>query len=168
MATISRRMAITAACVMFVGTLLCWYGVANSSPQPSDNQSATTTTGVRDQIADLQKQLADLKQQVTGRQGPRIVAAGTATWTRPRWQANDTNTRVKLSPEIAAQLGTNYIVLLTNRSPVGGFPWFVCYWSIATDGFNITLVDPTLALGGSASYDNNNMKYLVDWAVVKK
>ena len=102
-------------------------------------------------------------------QGPQIVAAGTATWNRPRWQANNTNTRVKLNPEIAAGLGTNYIVLLTNRSPVGGYPWFDCYWAVANDGFDITLVDPTITGGAnSSSYDNNNTKYLVDWIVVKK
>jgi hypothetical protein len=162
MTTNSRRMATTAAAVMFVGTLLCCYGVANSSPQPTANE------GSADQIKDLQTQLADLKKQIAQPQGPRIVAAGTATWTRPQWQANNTNTRVKLNPEITAQLGTNYIVLLTNRSPVGGYPWFDCYWSIARNGFDITLVDTTIAGGGSASYDNRNTSYLVDWVVVKK
>jgi hypothetical protein len=136
MATISRRVATTAAIAMFVGTILCCFRVANSSPQ------------------------------VTA--GPQIVAGGTATWTRPQWQANNTSTRVKLNPEITAQLGTNYIVLLTNRSPVGGYPWFNCYWSIARDGFDIKLVDTTIADGGSASYDNRNTSYLVDWVVVKK
>jgi hypothetical protein len=140
MATVSRRMTTAAAIVMFVGSLFCCYGVANSSPQPTPNG-----------------------------QGPQIVAAGTATWTRPRWQANNTNTRVKLAPEIAAQIGTNYIVLLTNRSPVGGYPWFSCYWSIANDGFDITLIDPSITGGANtASYDNNNTSYLVDWVVVKK
>jgi hypothetical protein len=167
----SRRTATTAAIVMFAGTIICWYGAAHCSAQPaSGDESAKSAPaiGVPDQIKNLQQQLADLKKQIGEARGPRIVAAGTAVWTRPQWQANSTNTRVKLNPEIAAQLGKDYIVLLTNRSPVGGYPWFSCYWKIARDGFDVTLVDPTIAGGSSSSYDNNNTSYLVDWAVVKK
>ncbi len=144
----------------------------NFSPQANaDDQVAASSTppgAVGDQLKDLQKQFADLKTQIS-QQGPRIVAAGTAKWLRPRIQANDTIARVKLSPEIAAQLGKQYIVLLTNRYPTGGYPWFDCYWSIASDGFNITLVDPTITGGTqTASYETGGTTYLVDWVVVKK
>ncbi len=172
MATVSQRRRALAAAGMFVVTLLCCYGVANSSPpSTSDNPEpakSTTASELGDQIKELQTQLADLKK-LAGAPNPRIVAAGTATWTRPREQANNTYTRVKLDPGVTAQLGKDYIVLLTNRSPVGGYPWFDCYWQIASDGFDITLVDPTIT-GGSqtASYENRNTSYLIDWVVVKK
>jgi len=52
-----------------------------------------------------------------GEKKPSIVAVGTATWKCPDIQSNNTSTRVKLSAGVAAGLGKDYIVLLTNRLP---------------------------------------------------
>ena len=116
------------------------------------------------QIKELQKQLADLKAHVGE---PCIVAAGTATWTCPATQRNDTSTRVKLPRDVVVGLGKDYIVLLTNRFP-GGYPYFDPYWKLAPDGFDITLVDSTVSETMASSYGNRNRTYLVDWIVVKK
>jgi hypothetical protein len=111
------------------------------------------------QVRDLQKQLAE---------SCRIVAAGTATWRLGKAQNNSTSVRVQLKDEeIASRLGEDYIVLLTNR--YSGYPFYVPYWKKAGDGFDITLVDPTLAPEGSVSdIFNVNRTFLVDWIVVKK
>jgi hypothetical protein len=76
--------------------------------------------------------------------------------------------RVKLPAEIAAHLGNDYIVLLANRFPIGGYPFFSAYWRPAPDGFDIALVDVEIGDGTTASYGNPNSKYLVDWLVIKK
>jgi hypothetical protein len=99
---------------------------------------------------------------------PQLVAAGTAKYVRPANQDNKRAVRVKLPAEIAAHLGDDYIVLLTNRFPTGGYPFFSVYWRPAADGFDISLVDVELGDGNTASYDNPNTKYLVDWLVIKK
>ena len=99
---------------------------------------------------------------------PQLVAAGTATYVRPAIQDNKRTVRVKLPVEIAAHLGDDYIVLLTNRFPTGGYPFFSVYWRRATDGFDISLVDVEINEGTTASYGNPNTKYLVDWLVIKK
>jgi hypothetical protein len=163
---ITSRMTTVAVAGVFLVTLFCWHGVAISPAQPAPGQLPLTAV---QQLKELQKQLAELKKQVSELQKTRVVAAGTATWERPRIQANRTSTRVKLGPAITAQLGKDYIVLLTNRFPAGGYPWFDCYWKAAADGFDITLVDPTI-VGGlqTASYENRNTSYLIDWVVVKK
>lgn len=169
----SSRMTTMATSAILLVTLLCWHGAANSTTQPTqDKKELPRLPPAEDgggQLKELQKQLAELKKQVSDLQKPRIIAAGTATWERPRVQANNTSKRVKLAPEIAAQLGKEYIVLLTNRFPAGGYPWFDCYWKVADDGFDITLVDPTI-VGGlqTASYTNGTTEYLIDWIVVKK
>jgi len=119
-------------------------------------------------VQQLQQQLADLKKQIGEMGKSRIVAAGTATYTRPAFQDNKSFSRVKLSAETASKLGDDYIVLLTNRFPTGGYPYFEAYWKRSADGFDIYLVDISMADGTSASYDNPNSKYLIDWAVVKK
>jgi hypothetical protein len=108
---------------------------------------------------DLQKKLAE--------HTPRIVAAGTATWQLGQAQNNATSVRVQLKDEIASKLGDDYIVILTGR--YSGYPFYVPYWKKARDGFDITLVDPTLAPNGSVSYIINvNRNFPVDWVVVKK
>jgi hypothetical protein len=119
-------------------------------------------------IQELQKQVAELKAQVKELQKSRIVAAGTANWTRPKNQENKTNTRVKLPADVAAGIGKDYIVFLSNRFPKGGYPYFEAYWKPASDGFDIILVDPSLSDGASASYDNPSTEYPIDWIVVKK
>src|SRR5690348_12715292 len=68
------------------------------------------------QVADLRKEVAGLRAQ------PRVVAAGTATWTRPDVLANRTSVRVPLPAEIVAHLGTDYVVALGNRLPGDGYP----------------------------------------------
>ena len=84
-------------------------------------------------------------------------------------QDNATNVRVQLKADVAARLGDDYIVLLTNRFPTGGYPFFAPYWKRAKDGFDITLVDVTLAPESVVSYAfNKNKTYLIDWIVVQK
>ena len=99
---------------------------------------------------------------------PQLVAAGTATYVRPEIQDNKRAVRVKLSAEIAAHLGDDYLVLLTNRLPTGGYPYFSAYWRPAADGFDISLIDVEVGGDTTASYENPNTKYLVDWLVIKK
>jgi hypothetical protein len=44
-----------------------------------------------------------------------------------------------------------------------------CCWKLANDGFDIALVDLFINGGSTtASYDNNNTTYLIDWVVVKQ
>jgi hypothetical protein len=107
---------------------------------------------------------------VAGLQKPRLVAAGTATFTRPKVMANTVRSRVKLSSDIVKGLGEEYVVLLTMRTPTGGYPYSNCYWKTAADGFDIAVIDSTVTGPGgeTASYSNPNNTYLVDWAVVKK
>lgn len=119
------------------------------------------------QLKDLQKQVADLQSRAS--QTPRIIVAGTATFHLGAVQNNATFARVKLDSGVAARLGADYIVLLTNRFPAGGYPFFDPYWKQANDGFDITLVDATLGPDSTASYESNeNKTYLIDWIVVKK
>jgi hypothetical protein len=101
---------------------------------------------------------------------PRIVAAGTAVYTRPNVQDNTTVAHVKLPADIAKGIGEDYIVLLTMRAPVGGYPYFNCYWRKSDAGFDILLADTTVTGPGgrTASYTNRNKDYPVDWIVVKK
>jgi len=121
------------------------------------------------QVKELQTQVADLKARVGEMQSPRIVAAGTATFKLGAVQDNATNARVQLNADITAKLGDEYIVLLTNRFPTGGYPFFEAYWKRAKDGFDITLVDVTLGPDSTATYAfNKNKTYLIDWIVVKK
>src|SRR5262249_14679220 len=101
-------------------------------------------------------------------QKPRVVAAGTATFERARAHDNTASVRVKLDDDIAARIGSEYIVLLTNRYPTGGFPYFVPYWKPARDGFDISLVDVSLANGSTTIYANRNRTYLIDWVVLRK
>jgi hypothetical protein len=101
-------------------------------------------------------------------QKTRIVASGTTTFKLAGDQDNATNVRVKLNEEIAKRIGEEYIVLLTQRFPAGGYPFFVPLWKRASDGFDITLVDVALGPNETASYANKNKSYLVDWIVVKK
>jgi hypothetical protein len=155
----SQLLRLMAPALVLVVSFACWYGVSGAS-QVADAGNAESK--------ELRKQLAELTKQVSELQRPRIVAAGTATWVRPRMQANRTSTRVKLPAEIVAGLGTDYVVVLTSRFPTGGYPYFASYWKSASDGFDITLVDPSLGDGSSSMYVNPNTSYLVDWIVVKK
>jgi hypothetical protein len=157
-----------------------WYaeGDATSAPQSkadAENQkdSAKSLPGdvgaLAGQVKELQNQVAKFQGQVSDMQTPRIVAAGTATFTLGAVQDNATNARVPLKGDVAAKLGDEYIVLLTTRFPTGGYPFFVPYWKRAKDGFDVTLVDVNLGPNSTASYESNrNKTYLIDWIVVKK
>jgi len=101
-------------------------------------------------------------------QAPQIAAAGTATVRLGAEQNNATFAHVKLAADVAAGLGNDYIVIVSARYPKGGFPYFTPYWKPAADGFDVTMVDTTLGNGGTASYDNANHSYPVDWIVVRK
>jgi hypothetical protein len=101
--------------------------------------------------------LLDLKK-------PRILAAGTSTIKLGPRQDNKTSLRVKLPSDVAAQLGGNCIVQLTNRYPTSG-SFFVPYWKQANDGFDILLADPSLSGIGII---NDNEPYFIDWIVVQK
>jgi hypothetical protein len=163
----------TAFACSLLGLLAIRDGVALSAPEskyaaaretqaarkaPADARTLTT------QVEELQKQVEELRAA----SAPRIIAAGTATFVRPETQDNTAKTHVKLNAEIASKLGEDYLVLLTNRYPTGGYPYFSVYWKLAKDGFDIYLVDSTLNWGTTASYTNNNRTYLIDWVVVKK
>jgi hypothetical protein len=158
--------ALTAAVLCFVA-LPHRDRAATIAAEPKANPSEGKDA-VEGQIKELQKQVADLKTQMSELQKNRIVAAGTATWTRPELQANKTNTRVKLPADIVAGLGKDYVVLLTSHYPKGGFPFFSAYWKLASDGIDITLVDVQINDGTTASYGNPNTEYLIDWVIVKR
>src|ERR1700684_3487671 len=116
----------------------------------------------------LAGQTQELQKQVMELQKTRIVASGTTTFKLAGDQDNATNVRVMLNEEIAKRIGEDYIVLLTQRFPAGGYPFFVPLWKRASDGFDITIVDVALGPNETASYANKNKSYLVDWIVVKK
>ncbi|HEX3999392.1 MAG TPA: hypothetical protein VHX65_12645 [Pirellulales bacterium] len=99
---------------------------------------------------------------------PYIVAAGTATFRMGAEQDNATFTHVKLAADVAARLGDDYIVLVSARYPKAGYPFFSPLWKPAADGFDVTMVDPSLGAGSTASYDNANHTFPIDWVVVKK
>jgi hypothetical protein len=170
--TMNRKRVL--ASVLITTTLLFlsgfWYldhaVTAAAQPKAGTGDDKDSVPG---QVKELQKQVAELRVQVGELQKHRIIASGTATWTRPKNQANRTNTRVKLPDKVTAKLGEDYIVLLSNRFPKGGYPFFAAYWKVAPDGFDITLVDPPLGDGESADYTTNpNKDYLVDWIVVTR
>jgi hypothetical protein len=170
--------ATTAFTVLFLVTLSCVNAVATSATQSTSDTvdqagSAKTPPANADtpvlQVKELRKQFADLQARVSQMQTPRIIAAGTATFHLGAVQDNATSARVQLDGGVAARLGADYIVLLTNRFPTGGYPFFAPYWQRAKDGFDITLVDVTLGPDSTASYAyNKNKIYLIDWVVVKK
>lgn len=128
---------------------------------------ATTDGDVAAQLKDLQDQVAALRTR-HDTPCPQIAMVGTATWTRPDILENRTGVRVALPPDIARQLGEDYVVILTNRFPKDGYPYLATYWTPADNGFEIRLVEPTLPQGGKISYASANRNYLVDWIVVKK
>jgi hypothetical protein len=99
---------------------------------------------------------------------PAIAAAGTATVQIGAQQDNVTFAHVKLAADVAAHLGDDYIVLVSARYPKGGWPFFTPYWKPAADGFDVTMVDPSLGPDSTASYNNPNHTYPVDWIVVRK
>ena len=157
---------------------LCTGGPAPSAAEPQGDgagqqdaaKSAPADLGtLAGQIKELQKQVAALQARAGAASAPRIIAAGTATWHRPGFQNNRTTTRVKLDADVVAKLGTDYIVLLTNPYPKGGYPFFVPYWKPANDGFDVILVDTSIDGDGETSnYPNPNTTYPIDWVVVKK
>lgn len=158
---------LTASLALF----LCLNGRATFADNPADPAKAppTDVAALAEQVKELQKQVADLRTRVGETQEPRIVAAGTATFKLGKVQDNATNAHVQLKEEIAAKIGDDYIVIVTNRFPSGGYPFFAPYWKTAKDGFDITLVDSNLGPNGSASYLFSVTKnYLIDWIVVKK
>jgi hypothetical protein len=106
-------------------------------------------------------------QQQASEQAPRIVSGGTVVWKLGKVQDNATSVRVQLNADIATRIGEEYIVLLTPRFT--GFPYYVPYWKKAKDGFDIILVDTSLARGGTVSYIFEvNREFPVDWVVVRK
>jgi hypothetical protein len=137
------------------------------SEQESGKSRPSDLAELSSQIQQLQKQMAELKASSGSAAGPRIVAAGTATFKLGAEQDNATYVRVRLDSEVVGHLGTDYIVLLTTRFPAGGYPFFVPYWKRAGDGFDVTLVDVTLGPGATASYATQQKTYLIDWVVVK-
>jgi hypothetical protein len=163
MKTITGRVGLLP--IVVLAALLC---LATISPSQPNAQAADDKDSVAEQVKVLQKQIAELQARLNEMQKVRILAAGTATWTRPQSLENKTSVRVKLPADVTAQLGKDYIVLLTNRFPTGGYPYFAPFWKAAPDGFDITLVDPSLGNGDAAGYDNPNKTYLIDWVVVKK
>ncbi|MFT3883229.1 MAG: hypothetical protein QM703_26700 [Gemmatales bacterium] len=151
------RLMIGLTIIMLILVPLLWS--SPGQPPPS----------LADQVRELQQQVAALKTQVVSLATPRIIAAGTATFTLGAVQDNATNVRVKLSAEVTAKLGDDYIVLLTHRFPTGGYPFFVPYWKKAPDGFDATLIDVSIGPNSSSSYMyNKNKTFLIDWVVVKK
>jgi hypothetical protein len=162
----------TAAIAVLLITLPHMNGVATSAPPDAGNQadSAKALLAAVDaqarQLKELQKQVADLQARVSQIQTPRIVAAGTATIKLPGIQDNKQKIRVKLPADIAARLGANCIVQLTNRIPTGG-AFFVPYWKPATDGFDIRVADPSLS-GDYQIVPNDKEPYYIDWIVVQK
>jgi hypothetical protein len=154
---------IFTAVFLFLVTLNFHHRLESSASQPAAN-SGDDKGDVAGQIKELQKQVADLRSQMSDLKTPRIVAAGTVTIKLGRQQDNKTKTRVKLPGNVVAQLGGNCIVQLTNRYPTGG-SFFVPYWKQATDGFDILLADPSLVGIGII---NDNEPYYVDWIVVQK
>lgn len=175
---LSTLMRTTALKLMVIVALSCTDGVATAAPEWNVNtgdqkDSKKTASAEVDalavQVKELQKQVAELQARAGALPTPRIVAAGTATFQLGKVQDNATNVRVPLSGDIAARLGEDYIVLLTNRFPTGGFPFFAPYWKRAKDGFDITLVDVTLGPNSTVSnLYNRNKTFLIDWIVVKK
>ncbi len=138
-------------------------GASTAAPakaQPSDFEAQAL------QLKELQKQVADLQAQVSRMQTPRIVAAGTAAIRLPGIQDNKQKIRVKLPADIAARLGVNCIVELTNRCPTGG-SFFVPYWKPAADGFDILVADPSMS-GDYQITPNDKQPYYIDWIVVQK
>ncbi len=152
---------ITAA-LFFIGVFACQDRAATGMSQAKAD-AGDAKDALSEQVKALQKQVSALQARLDG---PRVVAAGTATWTRPASQKNDTSTRVKLPAEVVAALGKDYIVLLTSRLPSGD-PYFVPHWKAAPDGFDITPVDTAVTATTPASYAVRRT-YLIDWIVVKK
>jgi hypothetical protein len=130
--------------------------------------AAANVADVNAQLKELKNQVAELQAKLGDRPNPRIVAAGTATWTRPEVLANRTSVRVELPADMAAHIGKDYIVILTNRFPQAGYPYLATYWAPAQNGFDVSLVEPTIPTGGNVSYASANKTYLVDWIVVTK
>jgi hypothetical protein len=161
----------TAFSVLFLTTLPCMNGVATSAPPNSGSQTDSAKAlqvavdAQAQQLKDLQKQVADLQTRISQKQTPRIVAAGTATIKLPGIQDNKQTIRVKLPADIAARLGADCIVQLTNRCPTGGC-FFVPYWKPTGNGFDILVADPSLE--GVQIVPHDKEPYYIDWVVVGK
>jgi hypothetical protein len=168
---ISTLVLATAFSVLFLIMLRCMNGVATSAPPNAGDQADPTKAlqvavdAQARQLKELQKQVADLQARVGRMQAPRIAAAGTATIKLPGIQDNKQTIRVKLPADIAARLGANCIVQLTNRCPTGGC-FFVPYWKPANDGFDILVADPSLE--GVQIIPHDKELYYIDWVVVRK
>jgi hypothetical protein len=156
-------LAFTAA-LLFLATLILNDRPASFAAQPAAN-SGDDKDAVAGQIKELQKQVAELRGQVSDVIMPRIIAVGTVTIRLGPQQDNKTRIRVKLPADVVARLGGNCIVQLTNRYPTGD-SFFVPYWKPATDGFDIFLADPSLE--GVQINPNRTIPYYVDWIVVQK
>ena len=81
------------ATVVLTTTLLFLAGfsyqhfAATSAAEPKAS-AGDEKDSVAGQVKELQKQVAELQTQVGEMQKHRVIASGTATWTRPRIQEN--------------------------------------------------------------------------------
>lgn len=149
-----------------LGTILSLAGMAATAP-PSDSRGDPTTTTPAEsaaQIAELQKQLVELKAEIRGLQQPRVVAAGTITAHIQK------RSHIELPEAVARKLGNDdYIVIATTRAPTSGLPVFAPFWKAAKNGFDLWLVDLTLLPNSTAEYwGTRNRTFMVDWIVIKK
>ena len=135
-----------------------------NGPDARADPKTTAPTDAAGQIAELQKQLAELKAEVRGLQQPRIVAAGTTTAHIQK------RSRIELPDAAAKKLGDDdYVVIATTRAPTSGLPVFAPFWKPAKNGFDLWMVDLTLLPNSTAEYwGTRNRTFVVDWIVVKK
>jgi hypothetical protein len=161
---LESRIFSTLVPLAFVGlvAILSLAGVAAGAP-PAEPKTTSLADTVA-QIAELQKQLAELKSEVKGRRQPRIVAAGTTT------AHIEKRSRIELPDAVAKKLGdADYIVIATTRAPTSGLPVFAPFWEAAKNGFDLWLVDLTLPPNSRAEYwGTRNRTFVVDWIVVRK
>src|SRR5580704_556060 len=122
-----RFAGIVAGLIVAIGLGIGQSKFARATSADADEPSGPAQD-LASQVKQLQQQLAELKKQVSEANKSRIVAAGTATYIRPANQDNKSFSRVKLSADIASKLGEDYVVLLTNHFPTGGYPYFDVYW----------------------------------------
>jgi hypothetical protein len=153
------------ALALLVFTALLFLGALGYQNHAASQAKASPD---KDTLAEQVKELTNQLNKLQAR--AHIVAAGTAIYTRPEVQDNRTVAQVKLPNDVVKRLGEDYIVLLSMRYPIGGYPYFNCYWKKSESGFEISVVDTTVTGPGgvTASYTNRHKDYPVDWIVVKK
>jgi hypothetical protein len=81
----------------------------------------------------------------------------------------ESNGRARQPPaDASAKLGTEHVVLLTNRFPQNGYAYLAPHWSPEAGGFAVTLVETTLANGSVVEYAGASRTDLVDWVLVTR